>query len=131
MIRSGNYRWLVIASLLATITAINCIDRQTLAVVVAEVKKDIAISEAEYGRMTSMFLVGYAMMYVGGGWLVDRVGTRWGLRVDRRWLDTPFEGGRHCISLDLIDQAERALAGNQELTLSPRTIEECSERLVT
>jgi MFS transporter, ACS family, hexuronate transporter len=78
MIRSGNYRWWVIASLLATITAINYIDRQTLAVVVSEVKKDIVISEAEYGRMTSMFLVGYAIMYVGGGWLVDRVGTRWG-----------------------------------------------------
>ncbi len=78
MIKSGNYRWLVIATLLATITAINYIDRQTLAVVVAEVKKDISISESEYGRMTSMFLVGYAIMYAGGGWLVDRVGTRWG-----------------------------------------------------
>jgi ribose 5-phosphate isomerase B len=47
------------------------------------------------------------------------------------WLDTPFEGGRHCISLDLIDQAERALAGNQDLKLTPRTIEECSMREIT
>ncbi len=46
------------------------------------------------------------------------------------WLDTPFEGGRHCISLDLIEQAERALASQQEWTLTPRTIEECSERAV-
>lgn len=73
-----NYRWLVIAALLTAITAINYLDRQTLAVLVAEVKKDIAISETQYGRMTSMFLIGYALMYAGGGWLVDRVGSRWG-----------------------------------------------------
>ncbi len=74
----GNYRWWVIAALLATITAINYIDRQTLSVVVGEVKKQIPISETQYGRMTSMFLLGYALMYAGGGWLVDKVGVRWG-----------------------------------------------------
>jgi ACS family hexuronate transporter-like MFS transporter len=47
-------------------------------VLVSEVKKDIAINETQYGRMTSMFLIGYALMYAGGGWLVDRVGVRWG-----------------------------------------------------
>ncbi len=75
---AGHYRWLVIAALLAVITAINYLDRQTLAVLVSEVKKDIAINETQYGRMTSMFLIGYALMYAGGGWLVDRVGARWG-----------------------------------------------------
>jgi len=25
-----------------------------------------------------MFLIGYALMYAGGGWLVDRIGVRWG-----------------------------------------------------
>ncbi len=47
------------------------------------------------------------------------------------WLDTPFEGGRHCISLDLIDQAERALLDHQECALVPRSIEECSGRVTT
>jgi ACS family hexuronate transporter-like MFS transporter len=74
----GDYRWWVIAALLAAITAINYIDRQTLAVVVGEVKKEIVIGETQYGRMTSMFLLGYALMYAGGGWLVDKVGVRWG-----------------------------------------------------
>ena len=74
----GHYRWWVIAALLAAITAINYIDRQTLAVVVGEVKKEIVITETQYGRMTSMFLLGYALMYAGGGWLVDKVGVRWG-----------------------------------------------------
>jgi ACS family hexuronate transporter-like MFS transporter len=72
------YRWWIIAALLAAITAINYVDRQTLAVLVAEVKKDIVISETDYGRMTSMFLLGYALMYAGGGWLVDKIGVRWG-----------------------------------------------------
>lgn len=74
----GSYRWWVIAALLAAIMAINYIDRQTLAVVVGEVKKEIVISETQYGRITSMFLLGYALMYAGGGWLVDKVGVRWG-----------------------------------------------------
>lgn len=74
----GSYRWWVIAALLAAIMAINYIDRQTLAVVVGEVKKEIVISETQYGRMTSMFLLGYALMYAGGGRLVDKVGVRWG-----------------------------------------------------
>lgn len=74
----GRYRWWVIAAMLAAITAINYVDRQTLAVVVGEVKKDIAISEVDYGRMTSLFLLGYALMYAGGGWLVDRIGVRFG-----------------------------------------------------
>ena len=38
------------------------------------------------------------------------------------WLDTPFEGGRHCISLDLIDQAERALLTRGNWAPVPKTI---------
>jgi ribose 5-phosphate isomerase B len=42
------------------------------------------------------------------------------------WLDTPFEGGRHCISLDLIAQAESALLKREKWTPVPKTIEECA-----
>lgn len=41
------------------------------------------------------------------------------------WIDTPFEGGRHCISLDLIEQAESSLFAKQPLSLTPKSIEEC------
>ena len=44
------------------------------------------------------------------------------------WLDTHFEGGRHCISLDLIDQAEASLFDAAPLNLVPKSIEECSLR---
>ena len=36
------------------------------------------------------------------------------------WLDTPFEGGRHCISLDLIEQAENR-------TIESRRMASCAE----
>ena len=42
------------------------------------------------------------------------------------WLDTPFEGGRHRISLDLIAQAEQALLRREKWTPVPKTIEECA-----
>ena len=41
------------------------------------------------------------------------------------WLGTPFEGGRHCISLDLIAQAEQALLKREKWTPVPKTIKEC------
>lgn len=46
------------------------------------------------------------------------------------WLDTPFEGGRHCISLDLIEQAEQALLKHAKWTPAPKTIEQCVRRPV-
>jgi ribose 5-phosphate isomerase B len=36
------------------------------------------------------------------------------------WLDTPFEGGRHCISLDFIREAEALLTNRAEWSPEPR-----------
>ena len=36
------------------------------------------------------------------------------------WLDTPFEGGRHCISLDFIPDAEAILTNPAEWHPEPR-----------
>lgn len=36
------------------------------------------------------------------------------------WLDTPFEGGRHCISLDFIQEAEAILTNRAEWNPTPR-----------
>ena len=73
----GRYRW-VIGAALAVITAINYFDRQTLPVVVGEIQRDIPISNAAFSQLQALFLVAYAVMYAGGGRLVDRVGTRLG-----------------------------------------------------
>jgi ACS family hexuronate transporter-like MFS transporter len=73
----GRRRW-VIGLSLAAITAINYLDRQTLPVVIGEIQRDIRVSNAEFARLQALFLFAYAVMYAGGGRLVDLVGSRLG-----------------------------------------------------
>jgi MFS transporter, ACS family, hexuronate transporter len=65
-----NLRWWI-AGLLALATALNYLDRQSFPVVVGEVRKDIPISNDQYGQLTSLFLLAYAIMYAGGGRIID------------------------------------------------------------
>jgi ACS family hexuronate transporter-like MFS transporter len=79
-----NVRWWI-AGLLAAATALSYLDRQSLPIVVNEVRKEIPISDADYARLTSVFLVAYGLMYAGGGWILDRLGTRRGYAVMIVW----------------------------------------------
>jgi MFS transporter, ACS family, hexuronate transporter len=72
------YRWRI-AALLAAATALSYIDRQSFAVVAGEISKTIPISDVQFGRMQFLFLLSYGLMYIGGGRLMDRLGTRRGL----------------------------------------------------
>ena len=72
-----NLRWWI-ACLLAAATAINYLDRQNLPVVISEVQKSIRISDAQYSRLQSAFLLAYGLMYIVGGRLMDLLGTRLG-----------------------------------------------------
>jgi len=71
-------RWWVIGGLLFLITAINYLDRQTFPILIKEISKEIPIDNLTFARLNSAFLFTYALMYAGGGWLVDRLGSRWG-----------------------------------------------------
>jgi ACS family hexuronate transporter-like MFS transporter len=75
--RPGRRRW-VVGGALAVITALSYLDRQTLPVVIGEIQRDIPISNVAFSELQALFLLAYAIMYAGGGWLVDRVGTRFG-----------------------------------------------------
>ena len=77
-------RWWIVG-LLAIATSLNYLDRQSFPVVVGEVRKEIPISNEQYGRLTSLFLLAYAIMYAGGGRLIDRLGTRLGYTVMIVW----------------------------------------------
>ena len=70
-------RWRV-ACLVAAAIAISYLDRQSLPVAVKAIQQDIPISNTRFGDLTSLFLLAYALMYAGGGALVDRLGTRRG-----------------------------------------------------
>jgi MFS transporter, ACS family, hexuronate transporter len=70
-------RW-YIAILLCLASALNYLDRQTLAVLIGEIKVDLNLTNADYGAINSWFLASYGIMYAGSGLIVDRIGTRRG-----------------------------------------------------
>lgn len=67
--------------MLCLATMINYIDRQALGVVSKELRGEFALGEADYGQIVALFMVGYAIMYAGSGYLVDRLGTKRGAAV--------------------------------------------------
>jgi MFS transporter, ACS family, hexuronate transporter len=71
-------RWLI-AGLLLAVTLINYTDRMTLSVLVGDVRKELGLTETDYSQIVSLFLIAYAVMYAGSGYIVDRLGTRLGM----------------------------------------------------
>jgi ACS family hexuronate transporter-like MFS transporter len=70
-------RWLITLLLSAAI-AISYLDRQTLPWAIKAIQADIPIGNQVKAALDSAFLVTYGLMYLGGGWLLDRLGTRRG-----------------------------------------------------
>jgi ACS family hexuronate transporter-like MFS transporter len=64
--------------LITAAIAISYLDRQTLPVAVDAIRKDIPISNTQYSDLQVAFLLAYASMYMGGGRLIDLLGTRRG-----------------------------------------------------
>ena len=73
-------RW-SIALLLGSAIAISYLDRQALSVAVAAIQHDIPMSNTQFSELQAAFLLAYALMYAGGGALVDALGTRRGMLV--------------------------------------------------
>jgi len=82
--RMRNLRWWI-AGLLATATALNYLDRQSLPVVVTEVQKTIPITDQQYANLQVAFLLAYGVMYAGGGRIMDWLGTRAGYALMIVW----------------------------------------------
>jgi ACS family hexuronate transporter-like MFS transporter len=73
-------RWRV-ALLVCVAIAISYLDRQSLPVAIAAIQRDIPLTNTQFGALSSVFLLAYALAYAGGGVLVDRLGTRRGFLV--------------------------------------------------
>jgi MFS transporter, ACS family, aldohexuronate transporter len=71
-------RWRI-AVLVGAAIAISYLDRQTLPVAIKAIEQDIPVSNEQFSLLQSAFLFAYAVMYAGGGKLMDVVGTRAGL----------------------------------------------------
>jgi len=76
----GTGRW-AIAGLVCAAIAISYLDRQSLPVAIAAIQQDIPLTNTQYGALTSSFLLAYALMYAGGGALIDYLGTRRGFLI--------------------------------------------------
>jgi Sugar phosphate permease len=79
-----NYRWWIVG-LLAVVTAINYLDRQNFPLVYAEIKNTIAISDSQYGLLSSLFLLTYGTMYAIGGRIIDSLGSKLGYAIFVIW----------------------------------------------
>ena len=67
-----------IAGLVAAAIAISYLDRQALPVAIQAIARDIPVTNEQFSALQSAFLIAYALMYAGGGKLVDALGTRRG-----------------------------------------------------
>src|SRR5262245_10530545 len=72
-----NLRYYIVG-LLFLATVINYIDRQTLSLLQNELKDEFGWSSQDYSHIVTAFLVAYAAMQLGSGYLMDRLGTRVG-----------------------------------------------------
>lgn len=76
--RIKGLRW-YIAGLICLTTALNYMDRQTLALLAHTLDTELGIKVVQYSKVTFWFLISYTIMYAVSGRLVDRLGTRRGL----------------------------------------------------
>ena len=73
-------RW-SIAVLVSAAIAISYLDRQTLPIAIGEIQREFPISNSVKAFLDSAFLITYGLMYVGGGRLMDSLGTRRGFLI--------------------------------------------------
>ena len=73
-------RWRI-AILVSAAIAVSYLDRQTLPVAIKAISKDIPLTNMQFSDLQSAFLFSYALMYAGGGKLVDFLGTHRGFTV--------------------------------------------------
>src|SRR5208283_4611938 len=75
--RKNTLRWRI-AILVSGAIAVSYLDRQTLPVAIKAISKDIPLTNGQFSDLQSAFLFSYALMYAGGGKLVDFLGTHRG-----------------------------------------------------
>ena len=85
-IRAGPIRaqWYFVALVTAAI-AISYFDRQTLPVAVSAIEQVIPLNNQQFSWLQFAFLIPYALLYAGGGRLLDVLGTRNGFILIMLW----------------------------------------------
>ena len=71
-----NYAWMVVG-ILWFVSMLNYLDRLLIASMRTPIKADIPMTDAEFGLLTSAFLIIYAILSPLGGYLADRYSRKW------------------------------------------------------
>jgi ACS family hexuronate transporter-like MFS transporter len=77
-------KWYFVALVTAAI-AISYFDRQTLPVAISAIQRTIPLSDQQFSWLQFAFLIPYAVLYAGGGRMLDIVGTRRGFILIMLW----------------------------------------------
>jgi len=67
------FRWVVLAVFVLS-TAINFLDRSTLAQLAVPIRQQFHLTNAQYGLLWTSFYIPYALVAPLAGWLIDRIG---------------------------------------------------------
>jgi ACS family hexuronate transporter-like MFS transporter len=73
--KTSHYRW-VITGLIFFITIVNYLDRSAISYAIGPLKREFGLTDQDFGFIGSAFGIGYAVMTIGGGLLVDAFGSR-------------------------------------------------------
>jgi ACS family hexuronate transporter-like MFS transporter len=75
--KKTNFRWAIVA-LLFFATTVNYFDRFLMGILAPFLEKEIGWTEMEYGYIVFSFQFAYAIGTLLAGYIIDRIGTRWG-----------------------------------------------------
>ena len=75
-IRPPSWKWIV-CGLLLLASAINYMDRQTLANAAVRISREFSLTQTQYGNVEAVFGYAFAAGSLVFGWLADRVSLRW------------------------------------------------------
>jgi ACS family hexuronate transporter-like MFS transporter len=74
--RAPSWKWIV-CGLLLLASAINYMDRQTLANAAVRISREFSLTQMQYGNVEAVFGYAFAAGSLVFGWLADRVSVRW------------------------------------------------------
>lgn len=86
-----HHRWVVLALLFAA-TTINYLDRIVFSFLVPVIRKEMVISDRDFGFINAAFQIAYTLAFLGMGNFIDRKGTKFGYAVSIVWWSLAAAG---------------------------------------